>query len=851
MSNLRGFVIVALLLQAVAMGLEDGISSLSRCSCEGEGWWNVENIMQCQMVSDFLIALAYFSIPLELLYFLSCSNVFPFRWVIIQFGAFIVLCGLTHFINIWTYGPHSFQVMLALTVFKFLTALVSCATAITLVTLIPELLRVKVRELFLENKAKELDREVDIVKRQEEASWHVHMLTQEIRSSLDRHTILNTTLVSLAKTLHLENCTIWMPQADGTAMQLTHELKRRHLQVPLTVPTIDPDVGKINRSKTAIILKPDSALGNASNHHWSLAGPTAAIRMPLLKASNFKGGTPELVEASYAILVLVLPSEDERKWSSQELDIVEVVADQVAVALSHAAVLEESQKMRGPLVNQNKALQEARQDTMRASQARHSFQLAMNREMRVPMHAISALLSILQGDNLNHEQQAIVNMLAKSSSLLSTLINDIMDFSHLEDAALVLQLHPFQLPVMLKEAANLTKHMSRSKGLHLNFIIGDHMPDHVIGDEKRILRIILHMIGNAINCAKQGTISVRVCVEDRAEGWWDPNNPGWRPSPCGGFTYIRFEVRNSGSGDKGIDVPRFTKNILEDKSNSQKIIGGGLGFAICRKFVQLMHGNIWIEPDSEGADSIVTFLVRLQLQTSDGSNHWLSPDEQIRKSPLKGLKVLVADDNNVNRTVTRRLLERLGCQTTEAESGYQCYMTLLQSGSAFQVVLLDVCMHQMDGYEVAFRIREKFRPEIRPLVVALTASTDKETRDSRQVASLGVGDSMQLYFGLKDVDAVATTFDWFFWSLKEAKNKQMPVEPLALFGYRVAYLKVSLKEEHCLEEVVHMDWIHLQWMVPWVVRMTFLEVGDCLFPVAWICFRGSIHGHPGVAQRMP
>ncbi|KAH9316469.1 hypothetical protein KI387_025096, partial [Taxus chinensis] len=730
MIPLREIVTVLFLLHTVAVAAEDGSSGLTRCSCEGEGWWNDENIFQCQMVSDFLIALAYFSIPLELLYFLSCSNVFPFRWVLVQFGAFIVLCGLTHFVNIWTYNRHSFNVMLILTVFKFLTALVSCATAITLVTLIPELLRVKVRELFLKNKARDLDREVDIFKRKEETSWHVHMLTQEIRKSLDRHTILNTTLVSLAKTLNLENCTIWMPQAEGSFMELTHELKRRRLQAPMTVPMTDPEVVKINRSKIPILLGLDSALGKASNHHWSLAGPMAAIRVPLLKASNFKGGTPEFVEASYAILVLVLPCEDDRQWSSQELDIVEVVADQVAVALSHAAVLEESQKMRGPLVDQNKALQQARHNAMRASQARHSFQMAMNREMRGPMHAISGVSSILQDASLSVEQMAMVNMLEKSSSLLSTLINDVMDYSQLNDSsALVLHLQPFRLPSMLKDAAQLIRHMSSSKGLQFNFEIGDAMPDHVIGDEKRILRIILHLCGNAINSINQGTISIRICEADRAEGWWDPNNRRWRPSFSEGFTFLRFEVRTSGFVSNESDITRFLKVAQEDKSNSRELAGGDLGFAMCKKYVQLMHGNFLFESNSRGEGSVVIFIIRLQLQTPLENSHWLSQDEKIHNSSLKGLNVLVADDNNVNRAVTRRLLEKLGCQTTGADSGYQCLITLFQSGNAFQVVFLEVCMSQMDGYEVAFRMRQKFRSGNRPLIVALTATTDKESLD--------------------------------------------------------------------------------------------------------------------------
>ncbi len=89
----------------------------------------------------------------------------------------------------------------------------------------------KVRELFLKHKAAELDREMGIIKTQEEAGRHVRMLTHEIRSTLDRHTILNTTLVELVKTLNLENCTIWMPNAEGNALELTHELERRLVQV--------------------------------------------------------------------------------------------------------------------------------------------------------------------------------------------------------------------------------------------------------------------------------------------------------------------------------------------------------------------------------------------------------------------------------------------------------------------------------------------------------------------------------------------------------------------------------------------------------------------------------------------
>ena len=150
----------------------------------------------------------------------------------------------------------------------------------------------------------------------------------------------------------------------------------------------------------------------------------------MLRVCNFKGGTPELRQACYAILVLILPTGDNqepRSWSNQELEIIKVVADQVAVALSHAAILEESQLMREKLEEQNRALQQAKRNALMASQARNAFQKVMSDGMRRPMHSILGLLSMIQDDNLKNEQKLIVDAMLRTSNVLSNLINDAMD----------------------------------------------------------------------------------------------------------------------------------------------------------------------------------------------------------------------------------------------------------------------------------------------------------------------------------------------------------------------------------------------------------------------------------------
>ncbi|KAF6153237.1 hypothetical protein GIB67_036583, partial [Kingdonia uniflora] len=720
---------IGLWLFYLIVSVSAGDNGFPRCSCDDEGLWSVENIMQCQKVSDFLIAIAYFSIPVELLYFISCSNV-PFKWVLSQFIAFIVLCGLTHLLNGWTYGPHPFQLMLALTIFKFLTALVSCATAITLVTLIPLLLKVKVRELFLKKKAWELDREVEMMKQQKDTSLHVRMLTREIRKSLDRHNILYTTLVELSKTLDLQNCAVWMPNEEKTVMNLTHELKGRGSPDSFrpTIPTSDPDVRNIKENKGVKIFRPESALGVASSGQAGEPGAVAAIRMPMLRVSNFKGGTPELIQACYAILVLVLPKADSRVWSYQELEIVEVVADQVAVALSHAAVLEESQLTREKLVEQNCKLQQARKDAMMASQARNSFQKVMSHGMRRPMHSVSGLLSIIQQDNLSIEQQMIVDTMLKTSSVLSTLINDLTETSNKDGGRFSLHLKSLSLHSMIKEVACLAKCLCICRGFRLEVGVQNSLPDRVIGDERRIFQVILHMVGNLLDVnGGRGSLALHVSSKSGSDNKNDQKWAMWRSGSSDGYAYIKFEIGMNNSSSQSESSTYSSE--LASRQQSSEGIEEDLSFNVCKKLVLMMHGNISVTQNTRGQAQSMAVVLRFKLQSSVESGGIFeaggSFDNPPSNSLFRGLQVILADDDNVNRAVTCKLLEKLGCHVTSVSSGFECLNSLGPSGTSFHVVLLDLYMADMDGFDVALRIR-KFRSRSWPLIVALTANADDD-----------------------------------------------------------------------------------------------------------------------------
>ncbi|CAM8988416.1 unnamed protein product [Rhodiola kirilowii] len=701
-----------------------------RCMCDIEGFWRAENLFECQRVSDLLISVAYFSIPIELLYFISCSNV-PFKWVLAQFIAFIVLCGMTHLLNAWTYAPHSFRLMLAVTVFKFLTALVSFATAITLFTIFPLLLKIKRREIMLRKKTWDLDREVGLIKRRRETGWHVRMLTQEIRKSLDRHTILYTTLVELSETLDLKNCAVWMPNEERTNMNLTHELKGRNFHNQ-TVPITDPDVVHIKRSDGVNILKSDSALGAASSGGGiGDAGAIAAIRMPMLRVSDFKGGTPEMIQTCYAILVLVLPSTPGRSWTKQDLEIVKVVADQVAVALSHAAVLEESQLMREKLVEQNRALLQAKQDAMMANQARNSFQKVLSTSMRKPMHSISVLLSMLQDEKMSNDQRIIVDAIAKSNEVLSTLVNDLMDVSFKKNAPFSLNVRNFRLHSLIKEAACLLKCLCAYWGCDFSIDVERSLPDIVMGDERRIFQIILHMFGSIINSSynRNGSIAFRIFSETGSRGSSDQKWATWRSNLPNGYVNVRFEIdfNNYGSqwGARSLtDSLPGVGRLADDK------VSEGLSFVICKKIVQLMQGNIWAFPSPHGYDSSMALTLRLHLKHSlrrSLSDIVDVTDQSHSNSLFKGIQILLADDDDTNRVITKRLLEKLGCSVSAVSSGFECLSALgAHVASPFQIILLDLHLTDLDGYELALRIRKFQSHHSWPLIIVMTAVSDED-----------------------------------------------------------------------------------------------------------------------------
>jgi CheY-like chemotaxis protein len=323
------------------------------------------------------------------------------------------------------------------------------------------------------------------------------------------------------------------------------------------------------------------------------------------------------------------------------------------------------------------------------------------------------------GTPLDGQQKEYLALVKSSSEQLLGLINDILDLSKIEAGKVELEQAAFRLRPSLEETIRLQASRARDKGLDLIFQVDPAVPDSLVGDLARLRQVMLNLVGNAIKFTEEGEIVVRV----------DPAKES-----SGRQAVLKVTVADSGIG---ID-PEKASQIFEpfsqaDASTTRKYGGTGLGLTISRQLVEMMGGRIWLE-SSPGRGSIFAFTVRLGLgaqssaqpgqEEPSGTAAGASPGQE----QPRDLSILLAEDNLVNQKLATILLEKRGHRVTLAHNGREALAELERQ--AFDVVLMDVEMPEMDGVEATSRIRKREREQgSRVPVVALTAHALKGDRE--------------------------------------------------------------------------------------------------------------------------
>ncbi|CAL4948866.1 unnamed protein product [Urochloa decumbens] len=739
------------------------VRTARRCGgCDAREGAAVESLLQWQKVSDLLIAASLLSIPLELLYLATCAALAPLRRVLLQLGAFIVACGVTHLLNALAYDrPGSRRLLAAITAAKAVGALATTAAAASLPVFFPRLLRVKARESLLRAKARRLDRDLAAARRREDAVWRVVRAVTRRAVAVDARAILRATMLQLSAALGLHDCAVWMPVAGACGvLQLTHRLlppdddKALDGSGARAVSVRHPDVDAVLAGKDAMALRPGSVLATPP-----AGAAAAAIRIP-----NFHRASEP---ASYAILVLVRRAnngddDDYRspaRWSGEDLEIVQAVADQVSVALSHAAALEEWQVIRRNVAEQHGALLHARSELEAATRARDAaWRAARDAVARPAAHAVVGLVSVMQREAaavLCSEQRLAVDAVARASAVASVLVDSVMaTVSTTMDAGAdppsPVARRPFELRSLVRDAASVVGCLARCQGLGFSHQLeGSSLPEWVVGDDKRVFHLLLHMVGVVLSrCHRHvAGLSFSVCRCSNIVGDEQAKNS----AAANQQVFVRFQIglTRSAESDPAGHVPA---SCLPPSGHAPDYGSAGmrLSFAVCKRIAQMMNGNMWwAASESEGLGETMTLLLRFQLQSplnphvpgsGGGTGTYrigASPRTLPQHHHFNGLRILLADSNATSMEVTRKLLKRLGCEVVPASSAADC-VSLLGGGAAelppFQLVILDIdargAAAAMDGFEVALRIRELSNVCWLLVLVAVAASgVDDRVRD--------------------------------------------------------------------------------------------------------------------------
>jgi signal transduction histidine kinase/CheY-like chemotaxis protein/HPt (histidine-containing phosphotransfer) domain-containing protein len=341
-----------------------------------------------------------------------------------------------------------------------------------------------------------------------------------------------------------------------------------------------------------------------------------------------------------------------------------------------------------------------------ATRAKSEFLAVMSHEIRTPMNGVLGMAHLLLDAPLGARQRRQVETLRDSGQALLTILNDILDFSKMEAGRLELADEDFDLERVVSSVTALMTARADEKRLALRASIASDVPTALRGDAGRLRQVLLNLVGNAIKFTETG----EVCVDVGLSG------------PAGGAVPLRIVVRDTGIGIPPAAQARLFQEFTQvDASTTRRHGGTGLGLAICRRILLAMGGDIGVEsrPGSGAAFTVAVTLERARAP--------LAPEAGVPASAIVPLRILLAEDNAVNREVALGLLQRHGHTVTVVTDGAQA-VTAARAGR-FDVILMDVHMPGMDGTEAARLIRGMPGAEGRVPIVALSASVLKDEVD--------------------------------------------------------------------------------------------------------------------------
>jgi CheY-like chemotaxis protein len=330
------------------------------------------------------------------------------------------------------------------------------------------------------------------------------------------------------------------------------------------------------------------------------------------------------------------------------------------------------------------------------------------------MNGIIGMTDLLIDSGLNTEQLEYAEIVRKSSDALLNVINDILDFSKIESGKMELEQVPLELTSLIEETFDLFTAQIRDKELQMEYYIDQRLPVLILGDVTRLRQILINLVGNAVKFTEIGNIYVLINLLEQHENSLE----------------IEFIIKDTGIGITPEQIDHLFKPFSQlDSSMTRKYGGTGLGLAICKTLVELMGGSIRNEQETEMGATFVFTIQAKAFYSPVAVNNLVSHSVLEPPAALKtaSLQIMIAEDHEVNQKLLLRILQKLGHSVEIAGNGLEVLELIKQK--TFDLILMDLQMPGMDGFNATKAIMKDVPKDQLPIIIALTASTSQTDID--------------------------------------------------------------------------------------------------------------------------